>query len=88
MLLEDGAEIFAKPELMIHADDVQCAHGNTAVGLDESALFYMRARGIPAAEARAMLIEAFLLEAVPGHLGEAFRETLTARVRTLLGARS
>ena len=33
MLLEDGAEIFAKPELMIHADDVQCAHGNTAGGL-------------------------------------------------------
>lgn len=88
LLLEEGAEIFAKPELMIFADDVQCAHGNTAGGLDESALFYMRARGIPAVEARAMLIEAFLLEAVPEHLGEAFRETLTARVRKLLGARS
>jgi Fe-S cluster assembly protein SufD len=87
LLLEEGAEIFAKPELMIFADDVQCAHGNTAGGLDESALFYMRSRGIPAAQARAMLIEAFLLEAVPGHLGEAFRETLTARVRKLLGAR-
>ena len=70
---------------MIYADDVQCAHGNTAGGLDESALFYMRARGIPAAEARAMLIEAFLLEAVPDHLGDGFRDALTARVRTLLG---
>lgn len=88
LLLEEGAEIFAKPELMIYADDVQCAHGNTAGGLDESALFYMRARGIPAAEARAMLIEAFLLEAVPDHLGDGFRDALTARVRTLLGTPS
>lgn len=86
LLLEEGAEIFAKPELMIYADDVQCAHGNTAGGLDESALFYMRSRGIPAAEARAMLIEAFLLEAVPDHLSESFRDTLAGRVRTLLGA--
>lgn len=65
MLLEEGAEIFAKPELMIHADDVACAHGNTAGGLDDSALFYLRSRGVPEAEARALLIEAFLLEAVP-----------------------
>lgn len=89
LLLEEGAEIFAKPELMIYADDVQCAHGNTAGGLDESALFYMRSRGIPAAEARAMLIEAFLLETVPEHLGEFFRDMLTTRVRGLLaGVRS
>jgi len=87
LLLEEGAEIFAKPELMIFADDVQCAHGNTAGGLDESALFYMRSRGIPVAEARAMLIEAFLLEAVPEHLEQAFRDLLAARVRTLLSAR-
>jgi Fe-S cluster assembly protein SufD len=88
LLLEDGAEIFAKPELMIYADDVQCAHGNTAGGLDESALFYMRSRGIPAAQARSMLIEAFLLETVPEHLGEAFREALALRVRALLEPRS
>lgn len=86
MLLEDGAEIFAKPELMIYADDVQCAHGNTAGGLDERALFYMRSRGIPAHEARAMLIEAFLMETVPEHLGEAFRDAIASRVRGLLGA--
>ena len=65
MLLEDGAEIFAKPELMIFADDVVCAHGNTAGGLDESVLFYLRSRGVPEAEARALLTEAFLLEALP-----------------------
>lgn len=88
LLLEDGAEIFAKPELMIHADDVQCAHGNTAGGLDERALFYMRSRGIPEAEARALLIEAFLAETIPNGLPEALRDELTGLIRTwLAGAR-
>lgn len=84
MLLEPGAEIFAKPELMIHADDVQCAHGNTAGGLDERALFYMRSRGIAEAEARALLVEAFLTEAVPEGLPPDLREELAGRVRAWL----
>jgi Fe-S cluster assembly protein SufD len=88
MLLEEGAEIFAKPELMIHADDVQCAHGNTAGGLDERALFYMRARGVPEAEARALLIEAFLTEAVPDWTPDECREEILTRIRTWLGAAS
>jgi len=81
ILLEDGAEIFAKPELMIHADDVQCAHGNTAGGLDESALFYMRSRGIPEIEARALLIEAFLVEAIPEGLPDELNVELTGLIR-------
>jgi Fe-S cluster assembly protein SufD len=85
MLLEDGAEIFAKPELMIYADDVQCAHGNTAGGLDEQALFYMRSRGVPEADARALLIESFLAEAIPEGLPEAVNEALTGRIRAWLG---
>lgn len=84
LLLEDGAEIFAKPELMIHADDVQCAHGNTAGGLDEQALFYMRSRGIPEAEGRALLIEAFLVETIPDGLPETLRDELVAAVQTWL----
>lgn len=84
LLLEEGAEIFAKPELMIHADDVQCAHGNTAGGLDEGALFYMRSRGIPEADARALLIEAFLVETIPESLPEALRDELTGLIRTWL----
>ena len=84
LLLEDGAEIFAKPELMIHADDVQCAHGNTAGGLDEQALFYMRSRGIPEAEGRAMLIEAFLAETIPAGLPDALREELLSAIQTWL----
>ncbi len=64
LLLNDGAEIDAKPELEIYADDVSCAHGNTVGSIDEDALFYMRARGIPEHEARALLMEAFVGEVV------------------------
>lgn len=85
MLLEEGAEILAKPELMIHADDVQCAHGNTAGGLDERGLFYLRARGIPEREARALLIEAFLLEALPEGLPPEIDSELRDRVSAWLG---
>jgi Fe-S cluster assembly protein SufD len=63
LLLEDGAEVNAKPELVIYADDVACAHGNTIGALDEAALFYIRQRGVPLEEARAMLIEGFIAEA-------------------------
>ena len=65
LLLEEGAQIHAKPELEIYADDVQCAHGNTIGALDEAALFYMRSRGIPEGQARSMLIRAFLVESLP-----------------------
>lgn len=60
LMLSDSAKINAKPELEIYADDVECAHGNTIGQLDEEALFYMRQRGIPDAQARAMLLEAFI----------------------------
>jgi len=60
LLLENGAEVFAKPELEIFADDVECAHGNTSGQMDDNALFYMRQRGIPLATAKAMLTEAFI----------------------------
>lgn len=89
LLLEEGAEIDAKPELLIYADDVQCAHGNTAGGLDDAALFYLRSRGISGEAARALLIEAFLADAIPDALPEALREELLARVRMWLnGAHS
>lgn len=64
LLLSERAEIDAKPELEIYADDVQCGHGATAGALDEDALFYLRARGLPAAEARGLLIDAFVAEAL------------------------
>ena len=81
LLLEEGAEVNAKPELEIYADDVQCAHGATTGALDEAALFYMRQRGLPLAQARALLTLSFIasaLESAPSGprealLGEAER---------------
>ncbi len=75
LLLEEGAEVFAKPELEILADDVQCAHGNTSGALDAAQLFYLRQRGIPLVQARAMLTEAFIAQALEGagDLEEALR---------------
>jgi Fe-S cluster assembly protein SufD len=60
ILLSDGAEIDAKPELEIYADDVQCAHGATVGALDPEALFYACSRGLPLAEATAMLAAGFV----------------------------
>ncbi len=59
ILLSDKATINSKPQLEIFADDVKCSHGCTIGQLDESALFYMRSRGIPEKEARALLMFAF-----------------------------
>jgi len=84
MLLEDGAEVFAKPELMIHADDVQCAHGNTAGGLDGAALFYLRSRGVPEGEARALLVHAFLLDAMPTGVPDEISQEVGERVASWL----
>lgn len=84
LILGERGEIDAKPELIIYADDVQCAHGNTVGALDDNALFYMQQRGISADEARALLTEAFLIEVVDRieHEGarEVVREWLTARL--------
>lgn len=60
LLLSPEAEIDVKPELEIHADDVKCSHGATVGRLDADALFFLRARGIPEAQARALLIEGFI----------------------------
>jgi Fe-S cluster assembly protein SufD len=64
LLLSDQAEIDAKPELEIYADDVKCSHGSTVGDLDDNALFYLRARGLSEAEARALLIDAFIGESI------------------------
>lgn len=84
LILSERGEVDAKPELIIYADDVQCAHGNTVGALDESALFYMQQRGLPAEEARALLTQAFLFEVVDriehDSAREVVREWLTARL--------
>jgi Fe-S cluster assembly protein SufD len=80
LLLSDGAEIDSKPELEIYADDVKCSHGATAGALDEDQLFYLRSRGIPAHEARAILVRAFLADALALIDDEAVRGLLERAV--------
>ncbi len=62
ILLSETATINTKPQLEIWADDVKCSHGCTTGQLDEEALFYLRSRGIPMKEARALLLSAFAAE--------------------------
>lgn len=85
LLLSPKAEADAKPELEIYADDVQCAHGATSGDLDEDALFYMRSRGIDGETARALLINAFLAEALEPVADEAARDILSARIERAFG---
>lgn len=59
VLLSDKAHIYAKPQLEIFADDVKCSHGCTIGQLNDEAMFYMRQRGIPKKEAKALLMYAF-----------------------------
>lgn len=77
LLLSNRCEINAKPELMIFADDVQCAHGATSGDIDSDQLFYLRARGIPEKEARRLLIEAFLNDIFEGEDNEHIRTKIS-----------
>ncbi len=76
LLLSETAEFDAKPELEIYADDVACGHGATAGDLNHDHIFYLKSRGIPEAEAKAMLIAAFVGEAFDGIAHDGLREAL------------
>src|SRR6185503_19585561 len=76
LLLGPRAEADAKPELEIFADDVVCGHGTAIGALDADALFYLRARGIPEAEAKGLLIRAFLEDAMQGFGDETIHDAL------------
>lgn len=76
LLLSPDAEIDTKPELEIFADDVKCSHGAAVGELDSEQLFYLRSRGISDAEARSMLIRAFLAESLDAIEHEAVRAAL------------
>jgi Fe-S cluster assembly protein SufD len=85
LILSDRAEVDAKPELEIYADDVACAHGNTVGALDEAALFYAAQRGIPEREARALLTAAFVGEVVDRIEHPGAREVARSWVERRLG---
>lgn len=86
LLIGRRAVIDTKPELEIDADDVKCSHGASVGDLDERALFYLRSRGIPAEEARHMLIEGFLSEPVETAGDEELRAYLLRRLAARLAA--
>jgi len=80
LLLSSEAEIDCKPQLEIYADDVKCSHGATVGALDPEQLFFLRCRGIPEAQAKAMLVEAFLTEAVEAVVDADIRASLAGAV--------
>jgi Fe-S cluster assembly protein SufD len=88
LLLSERAEADHKPELEIFADNVQCGHGATSGALDGELKFYLMARGIPEAEAEALLIRAFLGEAIEGIEHAGLREALMDSVAAWLKARA
>ncbi|MDB5514778.1 MAG: Fe-S cluster assembly protein SufD, partial [Tardiphaga sp.] len=87
LLLSDEAEADNKPELEIFADDVTCGHGATAGALDESLLFYLRARGLSEKAAQALLIQAFVGEAIESIVDDNLRELAIAAAARWLTAR-
>jgi Fe-S cluster assembly protein SufD len=84
LLLSPRAELDSKPELEILADDVKCSHGAASGDLDADAIFYLRSRGVPESEARALLIEAFLEQGLAKVLHEGLRELLREETRARL----
>ena len=84
LLLSPEAEMDTKPELEIYADDVKCSHGTTTGQLDEDPLFYLRQRGLSEAEARLMLVRAFVDEVVDKVSNDDIREEITNIANTWL----
>ena len=84
LLMSPRAESDAKPELEIFADDVVCGHGTAIGALDADALFYLRSRGVPEAEAKELLIRAFLEEAIEDFVDPAAHDALWRRLDAAL----
>lgn len=85
ILLTNSAKMHTKPQLEIYADDVKCSHGATVGQMDENALFYLQARGIPRQEARLMLMYAFANDVISGikqkALHDRIEELVSKRLR-------
>jgi Fe-S cluster assembly protein SufD len=80
LLLDEDSQFLAKPELEIYADDVKCSHGSTSGAIDESALFYLQSRGVPRTVAQALLVLAFLAEAIDEVEDEAIAQDIRGRL--------
>ena len=84
LLLDEDSQFLAKPELEIYADDVKCSHGSTSGAIDETALFYLQSRGVPRRRAQALLVLAFLAEAIEEVADEDIAEDIRARLERWL----
>ncbi|QUS36868.1 SufB/SufD family protein [Falsirhodobacter algicola] len=84
LLLDGDSQFLAKPELEIYADDVKCSHGSTSGAIDETALFYLRSRGVPQRRAQSLLVLAFLAEALAEIEDDVLAEDLRLRLETWL----
>ncbi|MFN4201548.1 MAG: Fe-S cluster assembly protein SufD [Tabrizicola sp.] len=84
LLLDEDSQFLAKPELEIYADDVKCSHGSTSGAIDETALFYLQSRGVPRRTAQALLVLAFLAEAIDEVADETIAEDIRARLERWL----
>ncbi len=87
LLLDDDAQFYAKPELEIYADDVACSHGSTTGAIDDHALYYLRSRGVPKAQAEDMLVLSFLAEAVDEIADEDLQDFILGKLETWLADR-
>ncbi|WP_347310076.1 SufB/SufD family protein [Defluviimonas sp. SAOS-178_SWC] len=87
LLLDEDSQFLAKPELEIYADDVQCSHGSTTGAIDETALFYLRSRGVPKEEATALLILSFLADAIAEIEDERLVDDIVSRLEAWLARR-
>jgi Fe-S cluster assembly protein SufD len=84
MLLDRTATANAKPELEIYADDVKCAHGATVGELDSQAMFYLAARGLPPAEAKKLLLQAFIASMFDSDNDSAMAKAALAKLEVMV----
>jgi Fe-S cluster assembly protein SufD len=87
LLLDEQSQFLAKPELEIYADDVKCSHGSTAGAIEETALFYLRSRGVPEVDAKDLLTLAFLRESLEEIPDDRLAEELSGRLEGWLARR-
>lgn len=86
LMLSEDCEFDSKPELEIYADDVACGHGSTSAEIDSDLVFYCRSRGIPEDQAKVLLTESFVAEAIGKVAHESLREALSEIARAWLAA--
>lgn len=87
LLLDEESQFLAKPELEIYADDVKCSHGSTTGAIDETALFYLRSRGVPREDAVSLLVLSFLADAIAEVEDEGLQAEIVERLEGWLRRR-